>query len=187
MRVNQVTLFFGTRGSGKTWFANKEMIPSYRAAHQQQKVLIVDTLDHPDYRYVPRIEPGMLARWNRASIYRIYGSNTKEIFAAVRANVRNALVIWEDASKYLEGRLDEDVRNFVLDTKQINVDLVFMFHGFSYCPPKLFSIADNYTIFRTTSPQGRKGVIPNYEEVLATYEAVQRSRKKFPRKTVRIY
>ena len=185
-RVNKVGIFFGARGSGKTYYTTKELIPGYRKAHPSMRVLAIDTLDHPDYHDVPRIGPGHIARWSGGGYYRMYGGNTKEMMQAVSESLRNCLLIIEDASKFLQGKLDDDVNRFVLDSKQRNLDIIFMFHGFSFCPPRLLQIADYYTIFRCASPSGRRTIIPNYEEVLRAWQKTNKA-KGWPRETVEIF
>lgn len=185
-RVAKVCLIFGTRNSGKSYYFLNEFLPVYRAAHPQKKILVVDTLDHPKYRHIPTITIDMLPRWKRPSIYRLYGSNTDEMLKAV-SKLENTLLVLEDASKYIPMDLPDWVKRWFLDTKQLGTDVLAMFHGFNWCPPKLCGIADIYTIFRTTSPQCRKEQIPNYEATMAAYLKVKNSKQQWPRETVLMY
>lgn len=185
MRINQVLAILGRRGSGKTYYV-KQLIQAYRAKHQYQKILVVDTLDHPAYREIPTIDVDLIRRWKQAATYRIFGSNTDEIFRAV-STIYNGLVIFEDSSKYLRRVLPDEVRKFIIDTKQRNLDLIFLFHGFSYVPPELFRLMDNIVIFKTDNPERRKNDIIAYDDVLKAYNEVMASKNPYEKKTVQIY
>jgi len=186
MRLNQIIAILGRRGSGKTFYA-LQLIEAYRKQHLNQKILIVDTLDHPAYKTIATIDVDMLRRWNQPATYRIYGSNTNEIFQTISNNLKNGLIIFEDASKYLRRQLPEDVRTFLIDSKQKNLDIIFLFHGFSYVPPELFRILDMITIFKCDSPEHRKGDLVAYDDVLQSYRFVMASKNPYEKKTVKIY
>lgn len=183
-RTNKVSLFIGTRGSGKTWFTIKEFIPWYMRRHPSQKVLVLDMVDHPDYQDLPRITPGHLARWSGAGIYRMFQADTAEMLQGVKDHFINGLLIVEDASRFLGGVLDDDTKKFVLNSKQRNIDIVFMFHSFSYAPPKLLEVTDIFEIFRTASPAGRKQYLNCYDEVFSKWQEVMSIKKGWPHRTV---
>jgi hypothetical protein len=184
-RTNFVSSILGKRNSGKTYYT-RNLINEYRAAHPSQKILIADTLDHPKYRDIPTITIDMLQYWKKPNIYRIFGSNPDEILKAIGQHIWNALIIYEDASKYVDLNLKDDVRDYILDSKQKNVDLLFLFHGFTFMPPKMFRIIDNLVIFRCEGPQSRKNDIVGYQEVLAAWERVM-NEKPYYHETVNIY
>lgn len=187
MRVNKVALILGKRGTGKSYYAINDLIPSYQKAHPKQRILIVDTLDHPAYRFLNTITKEMLPRWKGQGIYRIYDKDTDAVLEYISLYVKNSLIIFEDASKYIRKTLQEDVRRFILDSKQKNLDLIFQFHGFAFAPPELFRIVDTITMFKTDNPQYRKSEIPNYEDVLIAYELVRNSKNQYEKKTILIY
>ncbi len=186
MRINNVSAILGRRGCGKTTYA-RELIRQYHEALPSQKILIADTLDHPAYRDIPAIDLDLLKRWKKPNIYRIYGANTDEILQTIESNLMNALVIFEDASKYLRANLSNDVRRFVLDSKQKNLDIVFIFHGFMFIPPELFRLMDNLVIFKSDNPEPRKFYIVAYDQVKAAYDRVMKNENPYAHETVRIY
>ncbi|NSW46459.1 MAG: hypothetical protein HPY79_11655 [Bacteroidales bacterium] len=185
-RINNVSAILGRRGSGKTTYVRK-LIESYRQALPGQKILIADTIDHPAYKDVAAINTDLLSRWKKPNVYRIFGSNTDEILNTINTHLYNALVIFEDASKYIRRQLSDDVRAFILDSKQKNLDLIFLFHGFSYVPPEMFRVLDNITIFRCDNPTYRKNDIVAFDEVIKAYEQVMNSNNPYEHATVRIY
>ena len=184
-RLNLVTAILGKRGCGKTTYT-LALIDKYRQSHPDKRILIMDTLDHPAYGYIPTMTPDMMGRWIRPTTYRMYGSNTDEMLAAIANDLKNALVIFEDASKYIRKNLQPEVRAFVLDSKQKNLDLLFLFHGFSFVPPELFRVLDMITIFKTDNPEYRRAELVAYEDILAAYSRVMKSPDPYIKETVRI-
>ena len=185
-RINLVNIIVGKRGTGKSHFFLKKLLPKYQKMHPRQRILIMDTLDHPAYRDIPRITSGMLARWRGGGVYRIFGEDEQVILDAIEKHTRNALIVFEDASKYIDANLPDKVNRFVLDSKQKNLDLIFMFHGFSYCPPKLWRIADNVIIFKSDNPDFRKKEIVAYEDVKTAWNKVMTDSNRYAQKTVRL-
>lgn len=186
MRINQVTAILGRRGSGKTTYI-LSVIQEYKKAHPEKRILIMDTLDHPAYKEIPVLTFDLIEKWKTPTIYRTFGSNTDEILNSISKHLNNCLIIFEDASKYIRKNLQKEVRNFIIDSKQKNLDLIFVFHGFSYVPPELFRLLDMITIFKTDNPEYRKFEIVAYDEVKSTYDKVMRSKDPYFRKTVKIY
>lgn len=187
-RMNIVTTLIGARGCGKTTFIRK-LIDKLRAKNKSKKVLIVDTIDHPAYRDVPVLTIDQLKKWkaNAGGFYRIYGSNTQEIFEAVNIYIFNALIVYEDASKYIgTEKLPADVKGFLFDSKQKNLDIIFMFHAWGFVPNDLFRINDMITFFKTKdNPEAKKNFLP-FDLIKNEYKLVQASDDKYINRTVQI-
>lgn len=184
MRINKVSLLLGRRGTGKTFYL-KCVIMSFLM--KQSKVLVVDTLDHPSYAGVKTIDPRAIARMSAGDCCRCWGSETDEILLACE-NFRNGLLIIEDATKFIEGRLQDSVKRMVYDSKQKNVDIIFVFHGFVACPPALFRICDNIVLFKTGDvPDVRKNDLPAFDEVCKAHREVMADKNPYAHKLVNIY
>lgn len=180
-RLNLVSLVIGRRGSGKTTFL-REGIAAY-----PKKVLIVDTLDHPAYKDVQVISPERLKYWESGTV-RVFGSDFKRIFSNIKEHCRNCLIIFEDSTKYLRRELPDDVRNYIIDTKQLNVDLIFTFHGFGMVMPDLYRLSDAITIFKVGEDIATyKGKISNFGEVHKAYLQVMKESSQYANKTVLLY
>jgi len=189
MRTNQVSAIIGTRNTGKTVFC-KEVIQAYKNQHPGQKILIVDTLDHPSYNLIAAIDTDQLKRWKRPAVYRIFGNLEKmsEILSIIDKDLKNALIIYEDASKYINKIMQGEIRRLIFDSKQKNIDIIFIFHGFVSMPPELFRQMDALTIFKTgDSPASRKNDMVNYTEIEAAHAAVMKDKNRYAHKTIRIY
>lgn len=185
MRINLVTGILGKRGCGKTTYT-LALIEAYRQQHPGMKILIMDTLDHPAYRHIPVLTAEMIGRWRTPTVYRVFGSNTDEMLQAISTDLKDALVIFEDASKYVRKNLQPSVRFFILDSKQKNLDLVFIFHGFAFVPPELFRVLDILTIFKTDNPEYRKTELVAFDQILPAYNRVMKSKDPYCKETIRI-
>ncbi len=188
MRMNKVILIVGGRGTGKTSFANnpgkdpnvtrpglvQEWIKA-RKGRPDERVLIVDTLDHEKYRDYQVITPQMIPVWNKG-VKRVICNETGfwDLFKVIHNNLYNCLIIFEDASKYIRNTkpLPDDLNNFIVDSKQKNLDLIFMYHSFGQSHIDMWRMADILVLFKTgDQPKGDKGgtnptVIQAYNEVI---------------------
>lgn len=158
MRNNKVILLAGNRGRGKTDFAKSVLDQS-----PLPKVLVVDTFDsdswqnmqthdHPDWagRNIPIVHPTKLHLLkNRKGIFRTFSSDVSLLKELIEKHIQNTFVIFEDATKYVNARLSEEMRKFVYDTKQKNVDALFIFHALASIPPELVRVSDILTLFKT--------------------------------------
>lgn len=186
MRVNFVNLILGKRGTGKTVYT-KQVIEAYHKRHVLQKILILDTFDHPAYSGVPEISANMVSRWNRPSVYRIFQGNPDENLSIIQKYMNNALIVFEDAGKYIRKNLQVDVRQFIIDSKQKNLDLLFIFHGFANTPPEMFGYTDTLTLFKVgASPEYRKAEIYNFDEIFEAWKKVNESTNPYEKITIRI-
>jgi hypothetical protein len=147
----------------------------------------MDTFDNPGYSLFANIDTDLLKRWRLPNTYRIFGSDTDSIFATIQTHFYNGLVVFEDASKYIRRQLSDDVRKFILDSKQKNIDLIFVFHGFSYAPPEMWRIVDAVTLFKCDNPAYRKTDIVNFDQVEQAWNEVMCDPNQFSKQTIRFY
>jgi hypothetical protein len=173
MRLNHVNLIIGKRGSGKTTYLRRLL------KSQTKKVLIIDTIDHEAYRDIKAVTPAQLAAWTRGTI-RIYGYDFAEIFEILNTQIFNAFIVFEDCTKYIRDRVPDNVRNFIVDTKQKNIDCIFIYHGYGMIQPDLYRLSDSLTIFKTNENIDEyKRKIPNFGDVKEVNKIVQASKNKF--------
>ncbi len=183
---NKVTVIAGERGSGKT-NTGKALVQAYADKNgADHKILIVDTLDHPQYAHIQQIRPEHLRLWkDNHGVFRMFcpppegeGVNYNLRMCCTQQDgvypFRNGLLVIEDATKLLEGKLDEWFKIFVVDSKQINVDVLLMFHGFCFIPPRLWKFIDRIIIHKTKEQWNAiKGRIPAAPLVEESFRRVQ--------------
>jgi hypothetical protein len=192
--MNKVIIVVGTRGTGKTDFLKNQI-----ASSKLRKKLIIDTFDSAVWHNmetwnnpngenfpIPSLDIDLLNRW-KEGIYRLYGSDTNAIMKAIQENVLNALLIFEDATKYIGSKLSDDVRKFVLDSKQKNLNIIFTFHSLMSVPNDLIRIADYLTIFKTNESfnSGLKSKYP-WSFVQEAHEKIKNDKNRFANITLSI-
>lgn len=190
-RINLVCIIVGTRGTGKTDFVKKIVKKS-----PLPKRLIVDTFDsapwqnlethdHQEWMKIPVrvINYEQLSRFKKGT-YRIFDSDTERLKSEIEKHVKNTLVVFEDATKHIDRTLTKPMRKFVLDTKQKNVDLVFIFHSLTAVPPELIRVADLLTLFKTGDSKRRVEQKYDNPEVTQLFESVQSHSSKYHNETI---
>ena len=154
-RVNKVTLLVGDRGTGKTTLMQgsgalkiRGILNIYQQQNPNQKILIIDTFDNPVWRIYQQITREELPGWNTGP-RRIFYSDTDELMSWIEKHIVNTVLVFEDATKFIGNRLSKDVRRFVIDSKQKNLDIYFLFHYMMAVPNDLTRIIDVLILFKT--------------------------------------
>jgi len=158
MRMNKVIVVAGTRGTGKTDLAKET---AFKMLSIFPKVIIIDTFESPvwetlqTHNHPERINiniptiPINEAQRLKKGIVRLVSSDTKLLMETVAKSIKNSFIIFEDARKYIGDRLTDDTRNFILDSKQKNLDLMFNFHALRRIPVELLDVADILILKKT--------------------------------------
>jgi tRNA uridine 5-carbamoylmethylation protein Kti12 len=141
-RLNKIIIVCGRRGSGKTTFAKKLISCS------PLKTLVLDTFDHKDYRNLTPIQPEQLARWKSGNV-RLFTGDPVENCQIIFNNVHNSLVVFEDARRYIEPTIQKPIRQGIVEHRNKNNDLVFMFHNLKDVPPYLCTMFNSLVLFKT--------------------------------------
>lgn len=191
---NKVTALFGARGKGKTEFLRgneKFKLPGFfkAALAKGQKVLIVDTINHPSYQDIPFITFEQLRTWKKG-IYRIIidPEQIAEFTAYLNSldSLWNTLIVFEDAYKHTSERLSKPCKRLIIDSKQKNIDIIYMYHAFGWAPKDLYKVLQLIQLFKIGDhPECRKKDMPGYyEEALKTYNEVQAHESDFYSKLI---
>lgn len=172
----------GTRQTGKTTRGKECM-----QASERPKTLIVDTLDHPKYRQYPIVSLDRL-KLHTKGVVRVKIYDNFDLLETIREDVRNTLIIFEDAGKYLTGTLPNNVKHVVYDSKQVKNDLVFMYHGFADAPPFILKNLNFLTLLKIGSEKIKKyeDKIPDYEDVYSIHQQIQASPDPYAHITIRV-
>lgn len=179
-RENIIGALIGNRGVGKSTFIIQAI-----EAHPK-KVLIYDLDDNDKYHKYQLIQPEQLGRW-KSGVKRIISPDTDFVFDSIVENVNNALLVFEDATKYIDGDPPKSIKQLVLASKQRNLDIFFTFHTYRSIPPKLLSWADVLEVFKTGEDISQfKNKIPRFEHVERAHSEVEAHKNKFYHKTVRL-
>lgn len=189
-RFNAIGAIFGQRGSGKTDYLRGNPqhglpgIMNIYPKHKDMKVLIIDTFDHPSYANIPVLSPKDFNTWT-SGIYRVFTPATEvpklNRFINSHPSIWNTLIVYEDAYKHTAKTVDRYLRQIMADSKQKNIDVLFMYHSFAQAPPDLYRYLDYIELFKTKdSPQCRKNFMPGYfDEAMKVYEMVKQNKNPF--------
>lgn len=191
MRFNQVGIVIGMRGTGKSLFILGSKYISKPEdkklgirgifdiyLKKNMKVLIIDTLDHPAYREIPVIDQQNFSKWN-SGIVRTFlePDHIMKVINIINTtpSMNNTLIICEDAGKYTDTRLPRPFKRLIADSKQRNIDIIFMYHCFMDTPTDVFRKGVDYIqLFKTEdNPLVRKNNLRLFDKVLAAYEEVK--------------
>ncbi|RFC54861.1 hypothetical protein [Brumimicrobium aurantiacum] len=190
MRDNLVTTVCGNRGTGKTDFL-KELVKQTNLP----KVLIVDTYDNsrwhtmetyknPEWENIPiPVIPFEKLKYWKSGIYRIYSSDFDYMKSQISKYVTNTLLIFEDATKYFATKLTNEDKAILYDTKQKNVDAVYVFHSLRKANAEIVDGSDLLTLFHTADKPKR--IMSKYEDdnILELYEQVKKNTDQYYKQT----
>lgn len=191
MRTNVVSIIVGARGTGKTDFT-KNIV---KASHHYKK-LIIDTFDNPPWRNlathddpnnlrpIPIMETSLIPRWENG-LYRLSEKNIKKTMKILEQNAQNALLVFEDATRFIGKTLEEEVKMFLYDSKQKNLDCVFIFHGLMQVPSDLLRCADTLTLFKTNEGHPPKTKYP-WAEIPQMMDQLKASKDRYANITIRL-
>ncbi len=184
---NTVTGIFGKRGTGKTEYLKgneKFKLPGFFPTYlkKDMKILIIDTIDHPSYSDVPVINQSKLAEWKRG-VYRIWVPKHEmpALCRLISETIWNALLVFEDAAKHQRKVLSDAMIGLIGDSKQQNIDIIYMYHNWKMAPKELYGYLDLIDVFKTKGhPREREEDMEDYyEEALQVYEEVKAHPSRF--------
>jgi len=111
-------------------------------------------------RDIPVVLPSKINQVKKG-LFRTYSKDFNEILEnEIEPKFKDGFIVFEDATKYIEGNVTEALRSFVIDSKQKNVDILFIFHSLSDVPPKLIRWSDYFVLFKTNEGVPSKSKYP---------------------------
>src|SRR3954462_15653387 len=146
-RFNKVFGIFGARGTGKTDYAKgnpKHNLPGLINAYVKSgmKVFVIDTFDHPSWRDLPAIGREDFPNFKKGACRVITPAadipRLNTYLNTQHKHVRNCLLLYEDARKHTQTRVDKSLIELIGDSKQKNIDIGFMYHAFAFAPLDLY-------------------------------------------------
>jgi GTPase SAR1 family protein len=180
-RQNLIGLVCGTRGTGKTTFLKKLI-----DGHTTKKTLVVDANDNILFKDIPVIKPELLKRW-KAGTVRIVSEDTDLVFDLIYEHLWNALVVFEDATGYMQYNMPEVIKKIMLVSKQRNLDLIFTFHSFRNIRPDFFAYSNYLELFKTGEDIMQfRSKIPQFDAVLKVKNKVESNADKHYHESVRL-
>ena len=168
LRKTTMTVVIGTNGTGKTTLLKKIVAGFLK---NKRRVLILTPHDR-EWENVPLVSSRFPTRieWYAGARRMIYNKGSLEL---IIENFRNGVLIMDDCRAYIKAGLDETLHSLLIGRRQMDIDIFAVGHGFTEIPPKFFTFATTYILFRTTDViERRRPYIMNYEAVEAAQKAV---------------
>ncbi len=153
-RKTKITLILGTRGCGKSTYAERIARTGERA------LMVVPTWDD----WAEKL-PECKCRTRKDFKYtgvrsRVYENEND--FKAIYAHLHNAVLVLDDPRAYIGSNFDHSaLKKIIIVSRKMMLDIVFVAHGFRDIPPVLFTFITDYVLFNTMDePKLRKAWIP---------------------------
>lgn len=163
-------MFVGRKGTGKTTLAK------LFAKKSSKKFCIIDTDDHPDYAGIELCSLEDLKHWKIGDI-RVITKDPLEALEILNRYCSNAFIICEDTGKYIEGKIQRQAKNFIIDHRKRNFDVAFMFHFLADVPPYICKQYDNLILFKTgDSLQDRQKKFANWHTIVKKLERIMKNK-----------
>ena len=91
------------------------------------------------------------------------------------------MVLFDDCRAYFTAALDNDLHALLIRRRQKMIDIMVAGHGFTEVPPKFFTFATHYALFKTIDNiERRKNVIQNYEVMRQAQARINARAEKEP-------
>lgn len=156
----------GTNGTGKTTFVKKLVINELKKPESHVLVVVPDDMEWNALEYVNSRFPQRI-EWYKGARKIIYFDGLLPI---IRENFRNGLIIFDDCRAYWnkQNAVEGDLHSLLIRRRQQMIDIVAVGHGFTEIPPKMYTFATHYALFKTIDNiERRKNVIQNFDELKA--------------------
>ncbi len=185
-RLNQRILVVGAPGTGKTHFT-KQLIQT----QSLDRVVIIDDIDHPAYREFPIYDVEVFPRWKpkprengEKTVIRLLLSDAEidytESFETIAKTANNTLLVFEDATKYMNAKTLPYMKRLLANSKQNNVDILLLFHAFSTVQPTILNMVSGIVLFKVAiPPKSYSSKLGNWQELQAAYERNKISQNPF--------
>lgn len=168
-RTPKQIIILGTNGTGKTTLAKKLVLNELKKTDSH--VLIV-TPDDMEWNSIPYVHPKFTHR------IATYVGARKVIYEPglidnIRENFKNGLLLFDDCRAYFKASLDDSLHSLLIRRRQQMIDIIAVGHGFTEVPPKFFTFATHFALFKTIDNiNRRRDCIQNFDVMQKAQERI---------------
>jgi len=176
-RTPKQIIVLGTNGTGKTTLVKKLVINELKKADTQVLVVVPDDME---WNSIPWVNPRFPQRIESYVKVRkvVYFEGLLDI---IRDKFRNGLVVFDDCRAYFTAALENDLHSLLIRRRQQMIDIIAVGHGFTEVPPKFFTFATHYALFKTCDNiQRRKNYMMNYDSMAEAQKRINEKAIKDP-------
>ncbi len=180
---NKIWTVIGATGQGKTPFVvggDYEEGLSKIFLDKGMSTLVVDEIYHHKYSKYKVLHPREYGLLNsQIGLYRTISplQYMRPLLEEIsfQKKVWNTLLVLEDPKKYFKHNFDKMELALLGNSKQQNVDIVFMYWSWDQIPPKLFDMTKYFVVFNTMGgPYNRKKLLGDcYNDCVEAHELVK--------------
>jgi len=168
-RTPKQIIVLGTNGTGKTTFLKKLVISELKKKDSHILIVVPDDMEWNSVEFVHPKFPERIERYVGVRKI-IYYPGLLDI---IRERFRNGLLVFDDCRAYFTASLDSDLHSLLIRRRQQMIDIVAVGHGFTEVPPKMFTFATHYALFKTIDNiDRRKNFIQNYPVMKIAQERI---------------
>lgn len=148
-------------------------------AKQGRRTLIVTPHDM-EWETVPLVSPEHPHRmFDYKGARRIIHDD--DTLALILQYYRSGLLILDDCRHYLRDGLDRETHRLLISCRQLDIDLFAVGHGFREVPPKFFTFATHFLLFRTADNIiERKRALLNFDRMVMAQERINKAAVENP-------
>lgn len=149
-RLNFCTCVVGFQGTGKSTEMRK--LAETVAKSGDKKTLIIDVNNSAAYKDIQLLNYAKFQYWmenQEGGIKKFYDPDKDKMFNFLITKFYNGVLVFEDATKYIDARPKMNVRSYLTDHRMSNLDIFFMFHSIELIPPFFLKMTNYLTIFKT--------------------------------------
>jgi len=161
-RTPKQIIVLGTNGTGKTTLVKQLVCSELKKKDSHILLVVPDDMEWNSIDYVHPKFPNRIENYVGVRKVIYYDG----ILDVIRDKFKNGLLIFDDCRAYLKNSLDSELHGILIRRRQQMIDIVAVGHGFSEVPPKMFTFATHYALFKTIDNiKRRMNVIQNYDEM----------------------
>lgn len=169
-----LTIVLGTNGTGKTIYLENMATSELKKKNRRVLVVVPDVLE---WSTLELVQPEWIDRYTGARKI-IYFDGLLDV---IIERFKNGLLIFEDCRAYLTNRPNSKMHSLLIRHRQNMVSIAIVGRGFLEVPPKMFTFATDYVLFKTIdNPSSRKDVICKLPEIKAARNRVNINAMKEP-------
>ena len=186
-RDRKAFAFIGGRAQGKSTLI-KKLLDSFYSKAQKDKVLILTPTVPPAYEKVKEVDLEFLQTKNWYGMVRYYNhDDAKQMLKdvhhlCIQGKLRKGCIVFEDCTNYIDPWPAESIRNFLVNMRMFDLDLIFTTHALRFLPKFCRGMVNYITVFKTAETfenpkELRQLAYPNYHHLYIGWQEVMHTQR----------